>query len=183
MAKISASKSYDLEEAKRLLLSVGDRISAADWFDKNWQFSVHQFPPLPQPADCATFQVFRTDWFNEDRQGIHFETFLGPKEWKKQVIPVMMHIFHCDVIPGTTIKRRAVATPFVDEVFETVSSWPGYSFRVGKYGAHPFTSAVEFEFDTIVDQLEVEFSKLGSELGPVMEQTLQSVLSQNKIRA
>lgn len=167
---------YDVAEAKLLFSQVVERLSENDWFLNDWLHSVHQFPPSPQPAECATLHVYRSDWFNDDRQGIHFESFLGPKEWKKQVIPVMMHIFHCDLIPGTNIKRRAVATPFVDEVFDKVSSWPGYVFRVGKYGAHPFTCTVEFEFATFADKLAIEFSRLCLELGPVMDKTLKDVL-------
>jgi len=167
---------YDVDQAKLVFSQVVERLAQNAWFEKDWLHSVHQFPPLPKPADCATLHVYRAGWFNDDRQGIHFETFLGPKEWKKQVIPVMMHIFHCDLIPGTSIKRRAVATPFVDEVFDQVSSWPGYVFRAGKYGAHPFTCSVEFEFKTIVDQLETEFSRLCLNLGPSMDRTLNSLL-------
>lgn len=172
----ATKKTYEIGEAQLVFSNVVERLSEHDWFKRDWLHSVHQFPPLPQPADCATLHVYRAGWFNDDRQGIHFETFLGPREWKKQVVPVMMHIFHCDLIPGTSIKRRAIATPFVDEVFDRVSSWPGYSFRVGKYGAHPFTCNVEFQFDTIADQLDKEFSRLCLELGPVMDKTLCSVL-------
>lgn len=172
----AVKKSFEIGEAKLMLSQVVDRLAEKDWFASNWMHSVHQFPPLPQPADCATLHVFRPGWFNEDRQGIHFETFLGPKEWKKQVIPVMMHIFHCDFVPGTKIKRRAIATPFVDEIYDTVSSWPGYVFRVGKYGAHPFTCTVEFEFETFAEQLAMEFSRMCLQLGPVMDNTLDDVL-------
>ncbi len=169
-------KPYNIVDAKKYLTAVGERLSQNAWFATGWLYSVHQFPAEPSPPDCATLHVFKQNWFNDERQGIHFETFLGPKEWKKQVIPVMMHIFHTDLIPGTSVKRRAVATPFVDEVFDEVSSWPNYLFRVGKYGAHPFTCSVKFEFDSLAQQLENEFSRMCLELGPVMDKFLLSAL-------
>ncbi len=141
-----------------------------------WLTSVHQYPPEPADPEVYTLHVFRSNWFNEDRQGIHFETFMGPKEWKKKQIQMAMHIFHVENIPGTSIKRRAVAVPFVDEVYERVSKWDGYKFRTGKYGAHPFTRLLSFEYETFEAKLSAELLRLCLELGPVMDKTLERVL-------
>lgn len=150
----------------------------AGWYDhKSWITSVHPFPPKPADPEVFTLHVYRSNWFNESRQGIHFETFMGSKEWKKQQIQIAMHIFHIENIPGTSLKRRAVAVPFVDEIYELVSSWDGYTFRTGKYGAHPFTKHLLFEIETFETQLSSELLKLCLELGPKMDETLKSVLS------
>lgn len=143
---------------------------------RDWCTSVHQYPAEPQPPEVFTLHVFRPDWFNEDRQGIHFETFMGPKEWKKKQVQIAMHIFHVETIPGTSVKRRAIAVPFVDAVYDTVSEWDGYSFRAGKYGAHPFTKVLSFDFDKFEEQLSEELLRLCTVLGPVMDKTLKSVL-------
>lgn len=169
-------KNYDLKTASALLNGAATRLSEHKWFAEDWLFSVHPFPPAPEDPQSITLHVFRSGWFNDDRQGIHFETFLGPKEWQKRQIPIMMHIFHCPLIPGTTIKRRDVSKPFIDAVFDQVSSWSGYKFRAGQYGTHPFTCTLQFEFDTLESQIEGEFSRLCLQLGPIMDQTLASVL-------
>jgi hypothetical protein len=144
---------------------------------EGWLTSVHQYPPLPAAAEVFTLHVYRANWFNDDRQGIHFETFIGPKEWKKKQIQIAMHIFHCETIPGTTLKRRAVAVPFVDEIYGTVANWDGYVFRAGKYGAHPFTKVLSFDVETLEDKLADELLRLCLNLGPKMDATLESVLS------
>ncbi len=46
-----------------------------------------------------------------------------------------------------------------------------------KYGAHPFTKVLSFEHETFSEQLSEELARLCLELGPVMDKTLQSVLS------
>lgn len=142
-----------------------------------WVKSVQQYPPEPLEPEVFTLQVFRSNWFNEDRQGIHFETFMGPKEWKRKQIQIAMHIFHVERIPGTSLKRRAVAFPFVNEIYDLVSSWDGYTFRTGKYGAHPFTKQLPFDIETFEAQLSTELLRLCLELGPKMDKTLKSVLS------
>ncbi len=172
--------SHDLAEQKlngaasiltEKLKAHGDRGSG------KWLTSVHQYPPAPAEAEVLTLHVYRSNWFNEDRQGIHFETFIGPKEWKKKQIQIAMHIFHVENIPGTSLKRRAVAVPFVDEIYDLVSSWEGYSFRTGKYGAHPFTKHLSIESETIEAALAAELLKLCLKLGPKMDRTLEAVLS------
>ncbi len=142
---------------------------------KGWLTSVHQYPPEPAIAEVFTLHVYRSNWFNEDRQGIHFETFIGPKEWKKKQIQIAMHIFHVETIPGTTLKRRAVAVPFVDEIHDLVSGWQGYTFRTGKYGAHPFTKNLSFEVETLEAQLSAELLRLCLELGPRMDRVLKNL--------
>lgn len=141
-----------------------------------WVTSVHQFPPEPAEPEVFTLHVFRSNWFNDDRQGIHFETFMGPKEWNKKQIQIAMHIFHVENIPGTSLKRRAVAVPFVDQIYKVVSSWEGYTFRTGKYGAHPFTKHLSFEIETFEAQLSSELLRMCLELGPKMDKALKSVL-------
>lgn len=167
---------FDIEVATKLLEGAGERLQQHKWFSTDWLFSVHQFPPAPQLAEAVTLHVYRPGWFNEDRQGIHFETFIGPKEWKKRQLPIMMHIFHGPHVPGTKIARRKIAQPFVDEVYDLVSSWNGYEFRAGRYGTHPFTCVLDVDFDNIDQQLEREFSRLCRQLGPIMDETLDTVL-------
>lgn len=150
-------------------------LSAAEC--KKWLTSVHQYPPQPASPEVFTLHVFRSNWFNEDKQGVHFETFMGPKEWKTGQVQIAMHIFHVETIPGTAIKRHAVAVPFVDKIYDNVCRWDGYKFRTGKYGAHPFTKVLSFEHETFSEQLAAELARLCLELGPVMDKTLASVLA------
>ena len=165
-----------LSGAARLLLEKLKKQKSGTKKSDGWLTSVHQYPPLPAAAEVFTLHVYRANWFNEDRQGIHFETFIGPKEWKKKQIQIAMHIFHTETIPGTSLKRRAVAVPFVDSIYDMVEGWDGYVFRAGKYGAHPFTKILAFEVETLEQQLADELLRLCLKLGPKMDEALESVI-------
>lgn len=162
------------ESADALLLALKKSGQKAG---RDWLTSIHQYPPEPALMEVMTLHVYKAGWFNEDGQGIHFETFLGEKEWKQKQIQIAMHIFHCEIIPGTELKRRAVAVPFVDEIFPIVSAWDGYRFRTGKYGAHPFTKILSFKDGNLPQKLSAELVQLCAQLGPVMDNTLKRVLT------
>lgn len=192
-----------MQSAKTLMDGVSTSLNGQGWFKQNWLISVHFFPSLPQAPESVTMHVFRPHWLNEDGQGIHFEAQFGPKQWAKLEIPVMLHVFHSGTIPGTKIKRMAVTKPLVDSIYDLVSSWPGYSFRVGRYGAQSFSCTlrlVEFiaglpgSFDPSLASLldtvswdtstaehfqrmvSKEISRLCIELGPAIDHALAQAL-------
>lgn len=193
----------DMQSAKSLMDGVSTCLNRQGWFKQNWLVSVHCFPPLPQTPVSVTMHVFRSHWLNEDGQGIHFEAQFGPKQWAKLEIPVMLHFFHSGTIPGTKIKRMAVTKPLVDSIYDLVSSWPGYSFRVGRYGAQSFSCTLHFveslaglpgSFDPSLASLSdtvswdtstaeqfqgmvsKEISRLCIELGPAIDHALAQAL-------
>ncbi len=55
-----------------------------------------------------------------------------------------MRVFYSGTMTGTKIKRIAVTKPLVDGIYDFVSTWPGYGFRVGRYGAQSFSCTVWF---------------------------------------
>ena len=164
---------------KQLLDQVASELRKEKWFaDDGWTVSVHYFPPAPEEAESVSMHVSKNHWFDEDRQGIHFETHLGPKQLAEQECPVMLHLFHSKTIPGTTIKRDRVARPFVDAIYGLISGWDGYVFRAGKYGTQPFTYRLAFTCETFVELLAKELRRLCTQLGPEIESALASALSE-----
>ncbi|HEY9677894.1 MAG TPA: hypothetical protein V6C76_07780 [Drouetiella sp.] len=169
---------FDLSFATQILEEVGAQLFAQEWFADGWIVSVHPFPSAPATPECITLHVFRNNWFNNDRQGIHFETFIGEREWTNKKVSLAMHIFHTPFVGDTKIARRDVARPFVDQIHDTVASWPGYKFRAGKYGAHPFTKMVVLDDSLHQAELTREIARLCLHLGPEMERVLAKVLNQ-----
>ncbi len=174
-----ASKPYDLKAATAILNDVAAQLAKQSWFSKScWICSVHSFPPPPAAPQSVTLHVYKSGWFNHDRQGIHFETFISPKEWRSKTVPLMLHILHTDHIPNTKLKRIKLSQPFIEKTFDLISSWPGYVFRTGKYGTHPFTRNIEFcldDTDAFIAAMAQELTRLCKELGPVMDKTLAEV--------
>jgi len=150
-------------------------LSKKPWFKKDkWIISVHAFPNEKTP-DGVTFHIFKKHWWNEDRKGIHIESYLdlNPKKQKKTYLTI--HLLHSDLIPGTKLKRIAVAKPFIDEVFDEVSSWEGYDFRVGKYGQQPFTKFLDATDPKFEKNLEVEIERMCKKLGSTLDKTIKSI--------
>jgi hypothetical protein len=145
------------------------------WFKKEkWRTSTHLFPT--KNPEAMTFQMFKPSWFNEDRQGIHIETFLmlDPKKRKKSSLTV--HLLHHDLIPGTNIKRRDLAVPVVDAIFDTIVDWEDYRFRAGKYGLQPFTLNLDGMSEDFEKVLVKEITKVSREVGPVIDRVLKHLM-------
>ena len=167
-----------LEDSKKTLTLVATRLTTNEWFGNDWRHSVHYFPAPPAVPESVTLHVYKQNWFNENRQGIHFETQLGPRQFAQKTVSIMLHVLHTDTIPGTTLKRIKLTKPLVDEFYASVAKWDGYSFRAGKYGAQSFSAKLAFTPDTIVDQLYEEYVRLCIEIGPRIDKALATVLPQ-----
>lgn len=155
---------------------VEKKLNAKPWFKKEkWLISVHGFPS--SKPKFVTFHVFKKHWFNEDKQGIHIESYLAidPKMRKKSYITI--HILHHSKIPGTNLKRLNIAQPFVDSIYSEVKSWDGYKFRVGKYGIQPFTKILDGTDVNFSSILEEEVSRMCKNLGPAVDRVLSQVLN------
>lgn len=188
--------SLNMRTAKGLLDGVALCLTEQAWFERDWLVSVHYFPPAPQEPESVTMHVFRPHWLNDDGQGIHFEVQFGPKQWARLEIPLMLHAFHSGTIPGTKIKRMAVTKPLVDGIYDLVSTWPGYSFRVGRYGAQSFSCTLSLAESSaklpspasldgnlalstekeVQDMISAEISRLCLALGATIDEALAQAL-------
>ncbi|AZZ37036.1 hypothetical protein CIK05_09605 [Bdellovibrio sp. qaytius] len=149
-------------------------LEAKPWFkNEKWIVSVHPFPP--KSPEGVTLQVFKKNWFNDERQGIHFESYfdLNPKKQKKTY--VTLHALHADEIPGTKISRKEFAKPLVDQIHDEVASWEGYEFRTGKYGQQPFTKFLDATDEKFETHLAKELMRLCERVGPQVDKVLKSL--------
>lgn len=165
-----------MNDVMKIFKNVESKLSAQPWFIKEkWVVSVHGFP-INKPQ-FITFHVFKNHWFNEDKQGIHIESYLAidPKERKKSYIT--MHVLHHSKIPGTKLKRTAISQPFVDEIYDLVNTWEGYKFRAGKYGTQPFTKVLDGTSDDFEKILTSELTRMCRKLGPVMDKVIKQVIA------
>lgn len=164
----------EVESIKVRFQTVGQFLSKQYWFKKEkWLISTHGFPNDKNP-EAITFHLFKKHWWNEDRQGIHIESFLS-LDPKKQKTYVTIHLLHSKYIPGTKLKRELLAKPFVDAVFDEVSRWPEYKFRIGKYGTQPFTKILDGTKKTFEAELTEECVRICTKLGPVLEECMENL--------
>lgn len=165
----------DVDEIRQRFKKVERLLKAKTWFKTGkWIVSIHTFPNDLKP-DGVTFQVFRKHWWNEERQGIHIESFLSLNP-KKQKTYVTLHLLHSKVIPGTNLKREVLSRSFVDAIYDDVKEWKGYKFRAGKYGTQPFTKILDGAKATFEHELTEEVSRMCTKLGPILESCIEEIL-------
>jgi len=152
-----------------------DALEKQTWFKKDkWMASVHCFPNDKSP-EGVTFHAFKKHWFNEDKKGIHIESYLDldPKKQKKAYVTI--HLLHSEKFPGTNFKRIALSKPFVDGIYDEVKKWPGYKFRAGKYGQQPFTKLLDGTTEDFEKALEAEVARICKKLGPTLEKCIEAL--------
>lgn len=154
---------------------VETNLSKKAWFKKDkWIVSVHAFPNDKKP-DGITFHIFKKHWWNEDKKGVHIESYLDLDLKKQKKTYLTIHLLHSPLIPGTKLKRNAFSQPFIDEIFDEVSSWNGYDFRVGKYGQQPFTKFLDATDLKFEKNLEIEVERMCNKLGPALDKAIKSI--------
>src|SRR3989344_2185000 len=97
-----------MKECVERFRKVERKLQATPWFAKDgWLVSVHGFPKVK--PEFVTFHVFKKHWFNEDTRGIHIESFLAIDRKKAKNSYVTIHVLHHAKIPGTKLRRIALA--------------------------------------------------------------------------
>lgn len=166
----------DIKNLQQKFKNTEELIKSKPWFTKGkWIITQHPFPKAM--PEGVTLHISKKHWFNEDRQGIHIESYLdlNPKKHKKTYIT--LHALHYDKFPGTKISRKELTKPLVDEIYDEVTNWDGYNFRVGKYGQQPFTKFLDASSIKFSAELAWEIERLCKLLGPKIDQILKSIIT------
>jgi hypothetical protein len=151
---------------------VENALCKKSWFKKEkWIVSQHPFPKTR--PDGVTLHVFKKHWFNEEKLGIHFESYLDLNLKKQKKAYITLHLLHYDEAPGLGIARKKLAQPVVDLIYDEVSSWDGYSFRAGKYGLQPFTKILDATKPEFESELIEEIERLCKIIGPKIDKALK----------
>lgn len=166
-----SKKTDHLIEVEKIFINVGVSLKKEAWFKKGkWVVSTHPFPA--KNPEAITLHVSKPHWFNDDKLGIHVETFLSldPKKRKKSYVTV--HLSHHDILPGTKLKRKVISKPIVDSIFDEVATWKGYKFRAGKYGLQPFTLVVDGAAEDFEEVVVREIGRVCKYVGPRIDKVL-----------
>ncbi|MNL38710.1 hypothetical protein D3C87_1609420 [compost metagenome] len=74
------------------------------------------------------------------------------------------------------MSRKKFSQPLVDEIYDEVSSWEGFSFRAGKYGVQPFTKFLDASKADFEEDLAKELERLCKVIGPEIDKTLKAII-------
>ena len=151
-------------------------LSKKSWFKKDkWITQSHLFEMKGKP-EAVSYHIFKKHWFNDERQGIHFETARDLRPGKDREVIVTLHIFHTAKIPGTNLKREAVSKPIIDNIDKSLKSLKGYKFRKGKYGTQYFSKAFKSSEKDLPLIVASEFEILCTTFGPEIDKVLKEIV-------
>lgn len=139
------------------LQSAMKRLNKRPWFSDGWSLEAYTLP-AGGPAEYACLQMTKANWFNQAREGIHIETWIGPKEAKQRKLPIELHILHVNAFPGTKLGRSALTKPLLAASRKVMSTWPGYS--VSNNTMRPLAGRFAYADETIDETVAREFERL-----------------------
>ena len=159
------------QDIERQFRTAADQLRRLKWFRGDWILQHTESDPGGTP--WVGMQLAKSNWFNDDGMGIHFETWVGEKDLKKSRLPFVLHILHQRLFPGTEttaveFMRRWHTIP---EPAELISSWPGY--KAGR--SKPFKGEHKFDPERISEIVVDEFTRLHV-LGSYVDQVLRDLI-------
>ena len=71
----------DKIEVNHLFDELVEHIESAPWFTEDWRMS----------RDGSYMHVTKTNWYDDNGQGVHFEVYVGDTEIEAKQFPILMH--------------------------------------------------------------------------------------------
>jgi hypothetical protein len=161
-----------LTDLHSLFKKVESNLKKEKWFKEGgWRTHVYYFPSEEAP-EWAAMHLSKKNWFNDERQGIHFEVGFGPGDKNAKDLKIVLHM-HPKVVPGSTVKRETVIGQFLDEASTVLKKLPGCKLKTGWKGVESLSFRKDTLKDELVDDLAAEFSRI-QVLGEYMDRALTS---------
>ena len=147
-------------------LEAQKRLEQTDWFKRDgWQYVTWENVRF----ENVTGQLYKANWYNHKRNGIHFDSWIGQKELEQKVLPVALHA-HGDfprgkkIIPLLAERCQQVAGNWSDCTIAAVSPFQPLIIKT------PFTD------ETLVTQLLTVYARV-AQLGSSIDQAIAEMLA------
>lgn len=98
-----------MKDVKKIFRNVENQLRQASWFGEEWR-TFNRGPYI---------QLYKSNWFNENNSGIHFETFIETPQLKNKAFPVLMHA------EEDCMHRAEFVHQFLDLEKERIKAWGG----------------------------------------------------------
>ena len=87
------------------------------WFDEGWEIYNRG----------VYLQLYKSNWYNQNQGGVHFETYIEAPQIKKKSFPICFHAEEECPAQQTFISR------FLDSHGDEISGWKGYRVQGDGY--------------------------------------------------
>ena len=98
-----------MKYVKKIFRNVENQLRQASWFGEEWR-TFNRGPYI---------QLYKSNWFNENNSGNHFETFIETPQLQNKAFPVLMHA------EEDCMHRAEFVHQFLDLEKESIKAWGG----------------------------------------------------------
>jgi hypothetical protein len=154
-------------EIARQFEELEQRLADAGWFKQDWSMRWHY--NNDQFGEGIACQLSKTNWYNEDENGIHFDTITRESEETPPTLTLMMHVHSGFPKPAEFIAQ------FSQQNQALLGGWENGKF-MPDHPLIPLLIKVPYTKDTLAQVLETEYNRL-RQLEPLIDQTIVAVLN------
>ena len=150
-----------MKDVKNIFRNVEKRIRTSAWFEDGWEI-YNRGPYL---------QLAKSNWFNGNQGGIHFETYIEGPQIKRKSFPVCLHAEE-----DCPSQSKFIANLLAIEG-ERIGGWKGY--RMVGQGYVICERTLPLNFKNLEDRIYEELNRL-RQLESCIDEVLLSLLKRGK---
>jgi len=99
-----------MKNVKNIFRNVENKLSSMSWFNDDWE--------IYNRGDYM--QLYKTNWYNGNQGGVHFETYIESSEIKAKEFPILMHA------EEDCPSQQEFIKGFLELEGDEIRSWKGY---------------------------------------------------------
>ena len=70
-----------MKDIKKVFRTIEDTLKRSSWYGDDWEI-----------YNRGTYlQLYKSDWFNQNQGGVHFETFIEANQIRDKMVPISVH--------------------------------------------------------------------------------------------
>ena len=145
-----------MKNVKSVFRNLEKQLRNASWFNDGWEiYNRGEY-----------LQLYKSNWYNGNQGGVHFETYIEAPQMKSKSFPLCMHAEEDCPSQQDFIQR------FLEMEEKQINSWKGY--KVIGSGYHICEKKLPLNFKNLEQRLYEEFNRL-RKLATSVDQILDSV--------
>jgi len=145
-----------MKDIKNIFRNLEKLLRNASWFDDGWEI-YNRGPYL---------QLYKSNWYNHNQGGVHFETYIEAPQIKNKSFPICMQA------EEDCPEQSRFIESFLARESTQIKSWKGYQ-TIGK-GYHICERTLPLNFKNLEQRIFEEFNRL-RQLEASIEQTLNEL--------
>ena len=145
-----------MKNLKLIFKNIERTLRTSAWFEDGWEIYNRG----------VYLQLYKSNWYNQNQGGIHFETYIEAPQIKKKTFPVCFHA------EQECPSHQAFISRFLESHGDEIRGWKGYKVRGDGY--HVCQRDLPLNYKNLEQRLVEEFNRL-RQLETRIDQALQDI--------